>query len=230
MDLWGRCRVVPREGETVLLRRKRSNERGAAAVEFALVVPLLLTFLLGTIELGLYMKDYVSMSSSVRAGARSASAAADAGPGECTPTVPLCTPQKAPMLAQLAANTMQTAGMAMNSEDIEWVMIYAANDLGYPGSGSSVPSSCPTKCVKYVWDAGLKKFRYAEGAWDSKSVNACFNEAESVGVALRARHKWMSGLIGGLMGGDKVMTERTVMKFEPLEQDRCNSTAPNPHN
>ena len=46
--------------------RRRRDERGASAVEFALVVPLLLTFLLGTVELGLYMKDYVSMSSSVR--------------------------------------------------------------------------------------------------------------------------------------------------------------------
>ncbi len=32
------------------------------------------------------------------------------------------------------------------------------------------------------------------------------------------------------MGGDRVMTERTVMKFEPLEQDRCKPGNPNAHN
>ena len=218
--------------------RRRRGERGAAAVEFALVLPLLLTFLLGTVELGLYMKDYVSMSSSVRAGARSASAAADAGPGTCEasgPTPPPCTPANAPGFAQAAADTMQTAGMAMNSKDIQWVMIYKANAAGFPGTGSSIPETCPDNCVKYVWDAGLNagkgRFRYAEGAWASASVNACVNDAtrESVGVVLRANHDWMTNLVGGLMGGNKVMNERTVMQFEPLEQDRCKPGTPNAH-
>lgn len=204
-------------------------------MEFALVVPLLLTFLLGTVELGLYMKDYVSMSSSVRAGARAASAAADAGPGTCAasgPTPPPCTPANAPGFAQAAADTMQTAGMAMNYEDIEWVMIYKANAQGFPGSGATIPTSCPTNCVKYVWDAGLTppRFRYASGSWASASVNACVNQSESVGVILRAEHNWMTGLVGGLMGGDRVMDERTVMKFEPLTQDTCKPGTPNAHN
>lgn len=214
-------------------RRRRGDDRGAAAVEFALVVPLLLTFLLGTVELGLYMKDYVSMSSSVRAGARSASAAADAGPGTCEASAnpPPCTPVNAPALAQAAADTMQTAGTAMKSEDIQWVMIYSANPAGYPGTMTSIPDSCTTKCVKYVWDSGLNKFRYSSGSWTSATVNACLNDdnRESVGVALRADHNWLTGLVGGLMGGNKVMTERTVMQFEPLTQDSCKPGTPNAH-
>ncbi len=201
-------------------------------MEFALVVPLLLTFLLGTVELGLYMKDYVSMSSSARAGARAASAAADAGPGTCEASAspPPCTPANAPGFAQAAADTMQTAGMAMNTDDINWVMIYSANTSGFPGTGTTIPSTCPANCVKYVWDAGLSKFRYSSGSWSSASVNACVNQSESVGVILQARHNWMTGLVGGLMGGNKIMNERTVMKFEPLEQDRCKPGTPNAHN
>lgn len=235
--LWGQSGAAPQEGETVSLCRKRSDERGAAAVEFALVVPLLLTFLLGTVELAMFMKDNVSMSSSVRAGARAASAAADAGPGTCEasgPTPPPCTPANAPGFAQAAADTMQTAGMAINSDDIQWVMIYQANADGFPGSGSSIPNSCPANCVMYVWDAGLNdskgRFRYSSGSWSSASVNACVNQSDSVGVALRANHDWATGLVGGLMGGNRVMTERTVMKFEPLEQDRCKPGTPNAHN
>ena len=106
--------------------RRRRGDRGASAVEFALVVPLLLTFLLGTVELGLFMKDYVSMSSSVRAGARSASAAADAGPAPArrARTRRRARPPSRPRFAQAAADTMQTAGTAMNADDIQWVMIY----------------------------------------------------------------------------------------------------------
>lgn len=220
-----------------MLRTRPRGDGGGAALEFALVVPLLLTFLLGTAELVIFMKDNVSMSSSVRAGARAASAAADAGPGTCQSSSvppPPCTPANAPGFAQAAADTMQTAGMAMNSDDIQWVMIYKANADGFPGTGSSVPDNCPNNCVKYVWDAGLNsgkgRFRYASGSWASASVNACVNQSESVGVALRANHNWVTGLVGDIMGGDKVMTERTVMKFEPLEQDRCKPGTPNAHN
>jgi hypothetical protein len=223
------------EGDPVLKWRRRRDDRGASAVEFALVVPILLTFLLGTVELGLYMKDYVSMSSSVRAGARSAAASADAGPGTCeaSSNPPPCTPVNAPALAQVAADTMQRAGTALNTQDIQWVMIYSANQAGFPGSLTAVPNSCGgvSKCVMYVWDAGLKKFRYSSGSWTSATVNACLNDdnREAVGVALRANHNWMTGLVSGLMGGNRVMTERTVMQFEPLEQDRCKPGTPNAH-
>ncbi len=84
---------------------------------------------------------------------------------------------------------MQTAGMAMSNDDIQWVMIYKANTAGYPGTGTVIPSTCPSNCVKYVWDAGLNKFRYASGSWSSASVNACVNQSDSVGVALRADHE-----------------------------------------
>ncbi|UFN43725.1 TadE family protein [Nocardioides okcheonensis] len=219
---------------------RRRDDRGAVAVEFALTVPILLLFFLGTIELGLYMKDNISMSSSVRAGARSASAAADAGPGTCEASAspPPCSPASVPGFAQAAADTMQTAGMAMNSADIQWVMVYKANGAGFPGTGSTIPASCSgvANCVMYVWDAGVVtangtgRFRYSSGSWASATVNACLNETDAVGVALRANHNWMTGLMNSVLGGAKVMTERTVMKFEPLEQDRCKPGTPNAHN
>lgn len=204
---------------------RRRGDRGAVAVEFALTVPLLLTFLLGTVELGLYMKDYVSMSSSVRAGARTASAAAGAGPAMCgTVTLSVCSPRR-PTFAQAAADTMQTAGMAMNADDVQWIMVYLADTTG------NVPTSCTSDCVKYTWNASSNKFVYSSGLWDSRMVNACLNDTGrmSVGVAMQARHNWMTGLVGGLMGGDKTMVERTVMQFEPLEQDRCKPGTTNPH-
>src|SRR5690606_26073928 len=121
--------------ERMLMRRRQRGERGASAVEFALVVPILITLLFGIIEMGFLMKDYVSLSSAVRAGARTASAAADAGPGTCEasgPTPPPCTPQSAPALAQAAADAIQKTGTAMPTDDIDWVMIYQAGANGFP--------------------------------------------------------------------------------------------------
>lgn len=55
------------------MRSKRLNNRGAALVEFAIVSVLLITMMLGIIEFGLLMKDYLTLSQSAREGVRSAS-------------------------------------------------------------------------------------------------------------------------------------------------------------
>lgn len=55
-------------------RRKRlwrpASERGAAAVEFALVLPLLLAMLLGVVEMGLALYDKAVLTHASREGAR----------------------------------------------------------------------------------------------------------------------------------------------------------------
>jgi Flp pilus assembly protein TadG len=48
-----------------------ARERGAAAVEFALVLPLFLAVLLGTIEFANYLRIQVSVSQAAREAARS---------------------------------------------------------------------------------------------------------------------------------------------------------------
>ena len=47
-----------------------NSEKGASAVEFALVLPLLLTLLFGTIEFGLLMYDKAMLTNACREGAR----------------------------------------------------------------------------------------------------------------------------------------------------------------
>jgi len=51
------------------------DERGAAAIEFALVVPLLFTLIFGMITTGLAYSDHLSATNAVREGARYGAAA-----------------------------------------------------------------------------------------------------------------------------------------------------------
>jgi Flp pilus assembly protein TadG len=60
--------------------RQRSHERGAAAVEFALVLPLVATLLLGIITGGMAFTRGIGLSNAVREGARFG-ATADASSG-----------------------------------------------------------------------------------------------------------------------------------------------------
>ncbi len=211
--------------------KRGGSQRGAVAVEAALVTPMLIMLLLGIVEMTLLLRDHVAVSSAVRAGARIASAAADAGPGVCEtgPEAPPCTPTSSPALAQAAADSIQREGSAMPKNSIEFILVYKANDKGYPGANgvSAMPTSCSgiASCVRFVWRDSAQAFRYAEGAWDSKSINACVNESDALGVYMKARHKFLTGVFGDGMD----VRDRTVMKFEPLQDDTCKPGRPAAH-
>ncbi len=203
-----------------MLRKRARGERGAVAVEAALITPILVLVLFGIIEMSLLMRDVVGTTSAVRTGARIASVSAAAGPGTCQAGTnpPPCTPQQAPALAQAAADAMQRAGTALPADSIKWVMIYEAGPNGFPVGKTTL--ECGSNCVTYTWDAALNKFRFASGAWNTKTaVNACVNHADrdSVGVAMKVDHGWATGLFGTKIG----ITERSVMQFEPLPNDQC---------
>jgi hypothetical protein len=67
--------------------RRRRGERGASAVEFALVVPLLLTIVFGVITTGMAFSDHLSATNAVREGARYGAAADIATPATWTASV-----------------------------------------------------------------------------------------------------------------------------------------------
>lgn len=201
-------------------RARRRTEQGAIAVEAAIVVPLLVVMMFGIVEVALMMRDSIALTSSVRTGSRIASASAGAGPGTCqaSSNPPPCTPATVPAFAQAAADSIQRAGSAMPKDSINWVMVYEANTAGFPLPQGNTQLVCTTNCVTYVWDTVLNKFRYSAGTWASTSVNACVNDPlqTSIGVAMRAQHSSVTGLFGSIP-----LTERSVMRFEPLPSEQC---------
>ena len=188
-------------------------------MEFALIAMPLILLMFMIVEAAFLMKDYVSVSSAVRSGARTASASAGAGQGTCDPgSDEICNPATAPKLAQAAAQAIQTNATALNPEDVEYVIVYKADPSdGYPiGQDSLV---CSSSCVKYKWDVGLEKFRYNSGSWASAKINACTNDPlrDSVGVGMKINHSMVSGFFGTTLS----LEEHTVMQFEPLLASEC---------
>lgn len=136
-----------------MLRKRSRGERGAVAVEAALVTPVLFLLVLGIIEMSLFMRDVVSTTSSVRTGGRIASVSAGAGPGVCQASAspPPCSPANTPALAQAAADAIQRAGAAMPKDQIDYIVVYKANSAGYPLPAGNTSMTCSTSCVKYTW-------------------------------------------------------------------------------
>jgi hypothetical protein len=54
-------------------KRKRSGQRGAGLVEFAMVIPLLLLLLMGAVDFGRAFYTYIVITNAAREGARYAS-------------------------------------------------------------------------------------------------------------------------------------------------------------
>jgi Flp pilus assembly protein TadG len=205
------------------IRRVRSDD-GSAAVEFAIIVPVLILFVIGVLEFSLVLRDYLGVSSSVRVGARIASSGAGSGPGCDDASPPTCTNRTTPSLAQAAADAIQRAGTAMPQNSIDEIWVYQANSSGFPGTATSqATSTCTTNCVRYIWvdstSTTAGRFRYGSGSWDSRTINACINTsgAMAVGVYMKATHPFLTRVFVPSLS----VSDRSVMMFEPLPNNQC---------
>ncbi len=207
------------------------RERGAAGVEFALVIWPVLLLIFGTMELALLMRDYVGVSNVVRDASRVASAAPRQGnvPGHVGPPPPAGAVES---FAYDASQVLASTGTALNEQDILDMWVYLANPKGFPAQSvggwrtdtTASFTSCPAStCVRYAWEddpdgAGPLEgsFGYRSGSWDPASINACPNDPDSmaVGVYMRVQH---DGLVE-FLGIDPVVSDHSVIKFEPLRQ------------
>lgn len=188
-------------------------DRGAVAVEAALLLPLFFLLIMGVIEFALVVRDSTAISESARVGVRTASALS-----------------KEPDFTQQTANAIQRAGSAMNKDDIEFILVYKANDYGLPGAytpatfpvdATGACSGFETTCDRFVWNDTLNKFNATNTpTWDAKTVSACVGSLDSVGVYVQARHKMFTGLFGG----QRLLKDRAVLDFEPRGAGQCAAT------
>ncbi len=227
-----------------MLGRRRSRrargDRGAAAVEFAIVVPVLLLILLGILEFAFVMRDYLSVSSP-RVWVPESRPRGPGEGGDLPDPLPVgmtaAPVRNVPHLAQSTADAIQRAGTAMPQDMIDEIWVYRANTYGFPdkpgndGSAQTLRRRSPLDArrtagayrwidaVPPAWGAS-DTCRAARGIWNS--INACINDpnAQSVGVLMSATHPFLTGFFRTSL----TITERTVTKFEPLPNNICNGT------
>jgi hypothetical protein len=210
------------------MSRRRRDQRGAVAIEAALVTGVVFAMIFGIVECAFLMRDYVGVTSASRVGARAASAGAAAGPcvaqtGDLVP----CPASGVPELAQLAVDAIGSSRTVLAKDTISYVMVYKANSTGYPGTATTMPdvSGCTSSCVVYRWNPAQDRFRYAQGSWDSRLVNACAEGTaplDAVGVDVVVKHDFFTGFFGKSMD----LSDHAVMSFEPLSNAAC---APGAH-
>ncbi|MDH3500753.1 MAG: pilus assembly protein, partial [Acidimicrobiia bacterium] len=97
-----------------------AGQRGIALVEFALILPLLLSLVVGIAEFGLAFKDFLSVSNAAREGARVAASAGNEPTADCSVRVHLA-----------------ESFIALNLTRLDRLEIFQANSNGDPIPGRS---------------------------------------------------------------------------------------------
>lgn len=183
----------------------RRGERGAAAVEAAIIFPVLVLLTFGIIEFSLLLRDYVSLNALVRQGTRTAA------------TLPRYEPTPEGLdLAELVVRDMNAAGNALPQDTYDELWVFQAGENGLPlGATSFSDGACTTNCVIYRVNGAGDFVRASDpGApfWDWEDQNACPGETDSVGVYLRANHTWITGLFADV----STISDFAVTNFEPI--------------
>ena len=102
-------------------RRRKEGDKGAALVEFSLLIGVLLMIALGAFEYGMVFRDWLSVSVASREGGRVAASAANYGDADC-------------VILEATSGALQS----LESGDITQVHINRSDATGsYPGTNSS---------------------------------------------------------------------------------------------
>ena len=197
------------------LGRRARGDRGAAAVEFAIVVPVLLLILLGILEFAFVLRDYLSVSSAVRVGARTASTGAGAKASDVPRPAAgrddaVCRASPSRNWRSPPRTPSSGPGTAMPQDTIDEIWVYRANSAGFPANtyfndhgvaqpdlgaqneADMITAGCTTACVKYQWIDSQNRFRYVGGSWDYQQINGCIKDADAVGVYMKATHPMLT--------------------------------------
>jgi len=197
---------------TIRERRAAGDERGAALVEFALVVILMMTLIFGIVEFSLAWSVKSQAQAAVRAGGRSASAMT-----------------KSDNLTVNAAQAVGSALKAVDESEPECVMIYRVgpSDSGTPPSGDSCLA---TSCSKFEWDPVAKQFTtdsdLGPGWTKANQRNNCDvsdpSQFDQVGVYVKVRHPYIAiqNFVPG-MGNEVVLDPHSVFRLEPSSSTGC---------
>ncbi len=197
-----------------LFRARRRDDSGAALIEAAIILPVLMVFLLGIIEFGLVYATGATATGASRSGARLAATAY--APAKTTSTT-----------RRAAADQVAAAVSAdlknLTSADPIGMVLYRVDPNatdgapvgGWPGNNDTMTGGCTTDCFRYSWSGNPKKMTWTSGDW--AAPDACGTTVDNIGVYVLVKHHYLTGLIGK----DKYVGGKTVMRMEPLPTDQC---------
>lgn len=191
-------------------QRRMRGDSGAAIVEAAIVSPVLLLFIFGIFEFGFAFRDYLSVASATRDGAREASVAGNTADADYR-----------------MMRAIQRGSAALPDGAIERVVVFKASGPGdMPTSGCMAGTSAINVCNVYEpadFNRTVDEFK-CDPAYDPEPDPDRYwcpfdrevsvgSGLDYVGVWIRVHHDYVTGLFGSSVTFEDVV----VLKVEPQE-------------
>jgi TadE-like protein len=177
-------------------RRLPGEEGGSALVETAIVLSLLMVLSIGAFEWGMAFRDWLSVSSATREGARVAASAGTIATADCA-------------ILEATAGSL----LAIDDSSIRFVNIYKADTTGAPTGqmhtyrpfDSDTDNSANLRCSSW--------FAVNDTAYQPSARDNIGAERDWVGVRLEFTHSWKTGLFW--WSGGVTWSDRTIILMEP---------------
>lgn len=208
-------------------RALREEQRGAVAVEAALITPLIALLLFGIIEFGLLLNRHLSASNASREGVRSAAASTNDGGMENR------------VFTRLRDSL---TGIPLGA--VTRLAVYEADVNGEPLNGVSLrdigsnPTACAQRCIYWSpssvssWDdvAATRAGDIAlppSGPFWTEDLDGCvpiqqpgppiviIDNRSRIGVYVELEYDAFTPLIGQIIGNNRKVVDRTTMRVEP---------------
>jgi len=178
--------------------RRRERDRGAALIEAAIALPMIIVLAVGLAEVGFLVIDYVTVTNAARSGARTGAAAARDVNADTS---------------ILEVVEEDICNLRFSDFDSVTITIYEAEPDG------SVPVP-PGSLVNVYTNAGALNcgspghgFSCANGCpWVPTARDNSFPSIDQIGVQIQYGHNSITGLMPFL---DLTLTESAVMQLEP---------------
>lgn len=182
-------------------RHPERSERGAAMVEFAIVVPLIVMLVFGALEFGLAFKARLSYSHAVAGAARIGSVVGTDDEAD---------------FAILQAVEAGLSG-AVDPSSIDQVVIYKANADGSMSLSRNYYSYNPVTACK--WDPCPDPDNFvaygSPGNWPpSARVTTLIPQPDVIGVQIQFTHEWVTNVLP-MMSSPAHWADDARMRMEP---------------
>lgn len=187
------------------------RQRGSAAVEAALLLPIFVLLTLMTMEGGIFFWNATHSQNAVAAGARTGVSQSR------TPSY------EVGVLESVAASLRM-----IQAEPLSMTIFKADRLTGRPAGGATGNdfSTCAADCFQYRWDAATGWEPVGSSTWPAAEQAACgpLGSTDFLGVQVRLVNRSVTGFVLR----DKVITSSSVMRLEPVSTSGGNACAPDP--
>jgi len=176
--------------------RRRNREGGATLIEAAIIMPIMILIMIGTLEVGLAFKDYLTVSYATREGSRVGALAGNDTDADC----------------EIVQTVVDTLGGADDLEDFVGLQIFEAD----PTTGNRIVANTNTWLLvgSDPYDCA-NDWTIAEN-WPATSRNTAFgasSQLDIIGVRIGYTHDWITGFPP--FSGSFMVDEQTIIRMEP---------------